>query len=230
MDVVQGFGEVGQALHKVIGKNVEIQDPAKGYIYLGQVDTLNVCIPFNENFLENVRVYMHDTKPKLTIVHSTVPVGTCDELGDVAYSFVRGMHPNLTEMVKFTKHVAARKGTTLARASRYLYDLGFKLSITNDVKAVEFGKLFDTTYYGVCIAWTKEAKRMADEYNISWDVIEHVNRSYNKGYSDMGDDRFVRPNLFPIPGKIGGHCVVPNAEILRKDFKSKLLDSIIESE
>jgi hypothetical protein len=37
----------------------------------------------------------------------------------------------------------------------------------------------------------------------------------------------IRPVLNPPVGNIGGHCVVPNAEILNRMFPSALLGEII---
>ena len=42
-------------------------------------------------------------------------------------------------------------------------------------------------------------------------------------------ENVVRPVLYPPKdGKIGGHCVIPNAELCKKFFDSTVLDYILE--
>lgn len=45
------------------------------------------------------------------------------------------------------------------------------------------------------------------------------------GYGEIGS----RPVLYPT-SKIGGHCVVPNANILKKYMNSLLIDGILKYE
>ena len=71
-------------------------------------------------------------------------------------------------------------------------------------------------------------KKMCDEYNIDFDVINKWTLSYNIGYMGMDMQNVVRPNLVPPTGGIGGHCIVPNAELLMEQFESKALDLIME--
>jgi hypothetical protein len=49
------------------------------------------------------------------------------------------------------------------------------------------------------------------------------------GVRAAGHPEFVRPDLIPTEGKIGGHCVRENSIILQKDFESKLLEAIVEA-
>jgi UDP-N-acetyl-D-mannosaminuronate dehydrogenase len=226
--MILGYGEVGQALYKLAGG--DIHDPDKGYNFDGKCDVLNVCIPYSTKFVEIVKDAIKKFEPKLTIIHSTVKVGTTRLIGDVAYSFVRGKHPNMLEMIKHTKHIGAVDPKTAYAAKTYLESLGFKTQIHYTPESVEFGKLFDTYYYGVCVALIKDAKRMADFYNIDWKNIEDINRTYNLGVIKTEHYEYIRPQLIPFGGKIGGHCVVSNAKLLQEDFKSKLLDAIVEAE
>jgi hypothetical protein len=44
---------------------------------------------------------------------------------------------------------------------------------------------------------------------------------------DTHKERFDRPVMFP--GVIGGHCLIPNTELLLKSYDSKFLHLILES-
>jgi len=46
------------------------------------------------------------------------------------------------------------------------------------------------------------------------DVYTVPNQDYNKGYTKLGLERVVRPVLKYVPGSIGGHCLIPNCELL----------------
>jgi hypothetical protein len=225
--MILGYGEVGKALHSIVGG--EVQDPDKGFRTTKKGEVLNVCIPYTERFVQIVQEAIEMYEPTLTIIHSTVPVGTTRKLGNVAYSFTRGKHPNMTEMIKYIKHIGAVDPKIALQAKTYLESFGFQTMIHYTPESVEFGKLFDTTYYGVCIALIKEAKGWADHYGVDWSNIETINRTYNMGVRAAGHPEFVRPDLIPMEGKIKGHCVRENSNILQKDFESKLLEAIVEA-
>ena len=234
-DLVLGKGEVGSALGTNIkrnGRKVIYHDPLKGLIVKKQkVEVLNICIPYTDKFVDIAKKAIADYEPLLTIIHSTVKVGTTRLVGDVAYSFARGRHPNITDqMIVYCKHVGAENPKTLNSAVKYLKAIGFsKVQKHKNPETVEFGKLYDTTYFGVVVAWVKSAKQMADHYGIDWADIKKIDESYNAGVKATKQPYFVRPVLEPIPGPIGGHCVVPNAKILKQDFENVLLDAIIDS-
>ncbi len=235
VDLVIGKGEVGVGIGaniKKSGRKVIFHDPKKGIIAKRQkIDVLNICFPYSDQFVKIGKEYIAHFKPKLIMIHSTVRVGTSRKIGDVAYSFVRGKHPNLAEqMVIYCRHIGAVNKKTLDSASKYLKLIGFKeIQKHKNPETVEFGKLYDTTYYGVVIAWVKTAKKMADFYGIEWEDIVKIDQSYNSGVIKTKQPHFVRPVLRPMPGPIGGHCVVPNAKILKLDFEDSFLDVIINA-
>src|ERR1035437_6458037 len=104
--LIVGYGEVGKALHKVLG-NAEWMD-RKGGTHNGDfMDVIHVCIPYSKEFDKIV----NQLKPhgSLVIVHSSVPVGTCDALG-VVHSFITGKHPDLEGgMRTFTKYFGGKQ-------------------------------------------------------------------------------------------------------------------------
>jgi len=90
----------------------------------------------------------------------------------------------------------------------------------------EIGKLFSTSYYGLCIAWHREMKRMCDELGIRFeDAATRFNKVYNEGYSKF-KPTVIRPILIQPTEKIGGHCVVQNARLLEEKKSSEFLKVI----
>jgi hypothetical protein len=218
--VTVGFGEVGQAIHSIVGG--EAHDPFKSKIAFGKFHVMHVCIPFTKKFKAQVKEYQARFGPKLTIVHSSVPIGTCDELG-VVHSPIRGVHPNLERGIRtFVKYFG---GKDAKKAAKIFKKLGLETFVTPLARNTEAGKLWDTTQYGVFILLNKEIKKFCDRNKLDFDLVyRHFNESYNTGYTKLGRSEVVRPSLRYIPGKIGGHCVLPNAKLLKSPF-AKLLDT-----
>lgn len=231
-----GYGEIGQALDSVytekgfvpLIKDLDRDDGLKG------VDVLNICIPYSMKFEEEVLVYIDKIKPKLTIIHSTVNPGTTRSIGtlfpSVCHSPVRGVHPNLAEGIK--TFVKAFGGDGAVPASQHFtHDLGVECEVYETSVTTEVAKLLDTSYYGVCIAWHDYAKKLCDEYQVDFDEAQtHYNLTYNNGYTELGKPNVVRPTLVPPDGTIGGHCIIPNARMLRASLDSKLLQGITDLE
>ena len=89
--------------------------------------------------------------------------------------------------------------------------------------------MLDTTYYGVCIAWHAEMKKMCDHENLSFDeVVSNFNETYNDGYKKLGKENVIRPVLYPPTNNIGGHCVIQNAKLLKENYLSEALDLILK--
>jgi len=227
-----GNGEIGSSLaevYKAKGKEPMIRDINFNTIH-GDVDVLDICLPYGEEFVNVVNDYIDEYLPKITIIHSTVPVGTTKKIKrPCVHSPVRGIHPNLKEGIeKFVKFIGYNDPVDLALAKEHYQDLGIVFYPVQDSNATELAKLTSTTYYGLCIAWHGEMKKMCDKHNIDFDVINKWTLSYNLGYYGMDMQHVVRPNLYPPEEGIGGHCVIPNTEILAEEFESKALDLILE--
>lgn len=230
---ILGYGEVGKAIAKLY-KNPRIKDLTRDDGLQG-IDVLNICIPWGNNFLNIAEKQIQESKPKITIIHSTVAPGITKKLaqkfkGMVVHSPVRGVHPNLFEGIKtFVKYIGADNKKAGKLAEKHLQELGVKTKVFYPSVATELGKILDTTYYGVCIAWHGEMNKICDKFKIDFEkVVTDFNNSYNEGYSKLGKKNVVRPVLSPPAGAIGGHCVVPNAEILGKYFKSKAIDLVLD--
>jgi UDP-N-acetyl-D-mannosaminuronate dehydrogenase len=224
-----GYGEVGQAISKFY-KNPKIKDLNRDDGLEG-VEILHICIPWSENFVEIVKKEINKINPKLTIIHSTVAPGTVKKIGGmVVHSPVRGVHPNLYEGIKvFVKYIGADDKKAGEAAKKHLESLGIKTKVFYPSATTEIGKILDTTYYGLVIAWHGEMKKICDKFGVDFDkAVTDFNKTYNEGYKKLGKENVVRPVLYPPENGIGGHCVVPNAEILKEYFKSEAIDLILK--
>ena len=226
-----GYGEIGQALDDIylsegyfpLIKDIDRDDG------LAKADIVHICIPWNENFIAIARQYLEDIQPKMAIIHSTVAPGTTRELSkvcpNICHSPIRGIHPHLTEGIK--TFVKVFGGPASEEASDHFQDLGIETEVYEDSQSTEIAKLLDTSYYGVCIAWHDYAKKLCDLWGVDFDEVQtDYNESYNAGYKTLDMEEVVRPTLIPPDGSIGGHCVVPNAELLREILDSPLLQGV----
>ena len=229
-----GYGEIGQGLDKVYvekGYTPLIKDLDRDD-WLGGVDILNICIPWSDTFIIDVKNYLSSIKPGLAIIHSTVPPGTTHEIStkfsNVVHSPVRGIHPNLDKGIK--TFVKVFGGVDAKKAAQHFYeDLDVETEVYESSCTTEVAKLLDTSYYGVCIAWHDYARKLCQKWGVDFNEAQsHYNMTYNHGYTELNKSHVVRPTLVPPEGNIGGHCVVPNAELLREELDSKLLEAITD--
>jgi len=238
-----GYGEIGKSLAELYLKsekffNVKIKDINRDD-GLHNCDIINISIPFNDNFKSIVGGYiMQYYNCKTFIIHSTVQVGTTKELQskfsnhNICHSPVRGVHPNLYEgLITFPKYISCNRlkdskvGNIL---EQHFQDLNITPIFVNDTNITEMLKLWSTTYYGVIIALHGEMAKMATEFNIPFEHFQKWNDQYNSGYAQLGKGNVVRPTLYAPEGGIGGHCVVPNTEILKEKMDSLVFDLIMQ--
>ena len=232
-----GHGEIGgslEAVYRDYTNLIFIKDLQRDD-GLTDIDILNVCIPFSGKFTEIVASYVKEIKPKLTIIHSTVLPNTTKEIisltGEpmIVHSPVRGIHPKLYDGIKtFVKFIGAESQEAASAAQDHFQTMGMDTEICENSVVTELGKTLSTTYYGLCIAWHGEAQKLCEQYDVPFrEVMTRFNQTYNEGYSALGKTDCVRPVLYP-PGKvIGGHCVIPNAELVKSLIESHALDLIL---
>ena len=232
---ILGYGEVGKAVAKFY-KHPFVKDLKRNDGLQGS-EVLNICIPWSDNFIKIVKKEIKQIKPKLVIIHSTVAPGTTKKIGEscfpksaLVHSPVRGVHPDLYEGIKFfIKYIGADSKKAGHLAKRYLSSLGIKTKVFYPSLTTELGKLFSTSYYGLCIAWHGEMKKICNKAKIDFnEAVVDFNRTYNQGYKKLLKENVIRPVLFPPEKEIGGHCVVENSRILKKYFESRALDLILE--
>jgi hypothetical protein len=118
-------------------------------------------------------------------------------------------------MLLYTKFVGAFNQVVGAQAARHFQSLGMRTTMLSSPEATELAKLLETTYFGVLLAWAQEAERYCDRSGTDYDEVVSF-------YNEIG---YLPPVKF-FPGVIGGHCVLPNIEILGEFQPSVVLDAI----
>ena len=207
--LIIGMGQIGSAIQKVF--NCEGIDENTTTTTLP--DIIHICFPYSDKFIKEVKEYQNFYKPKITVIHSTVPVGTSRQC-EALHSPIRGIHPNLYEGVKaFIKFIGGKRASEVADEFR---KHGLKVMLCDDQETTELGKLLDTEYYRACIEFTLNAKRICDDKEVNFnEAYTLFNLTYNDGYTELGHKEYVRPTLNPIMREIGGHCVLSNKELIK---------------
>ena len=227
--LIIGYGEVGRGLAEVLkkGSNVWILDPYKRFnkndSWPKKFDAVHICFPFSKKFLKAVWDLKKKHKHDVLIIHSTVPVGISDKLGAV-HSPIRGDHPRLARAIKiFVKYVG---GKNAKKAAKLFERYGIKTKLLKNARDSEALKLWDTTQYGWMIILNKEIWDWCQKNRINFDMVyRDANQTYNAGYLDLGKNNVIRPVLKYMPGPIGGHCVIPNCNLLDSSI-SKIIKKI----
>lgn len=216
--LIIGFGQIGQALYQVLSPYYHVSYIAKKETREGTnetFDVIHICFPYSGEFEKEVKRYQKVFKPKYTVIHSTVPVGATRGLGAI-HSPIIGIHPYLKESVKmFVKYLGGDKKGEMAD---YFRKAGLRVYLFDKPETTELMKLLDTLKYSIDIEYTKEVKRLCDIYKVPFEAWTIYTDNYNKGYSMMGYPEYIRPNLIPIMKKIGGHCLIPNLDLLKSKF------------
>lgn len=225
--LVVGLGEVGKPLLSILSQSyqavgMDIQSPAKP---IEPADIMHICYPFEiRDFVGETARYIARCRPELTIINSTVAVGTTRKIAvsagaDVVHSPVRGKHAHMRdEMLHYTKFIGALDPVAAQKAASHFESAGFKTKVLSSPENTELGKLTETTYFGVLIAWAQEVERYCEQTGTDYNEVVSL-------YDEVG---FFPPVKY-FPGIIGGHCVMRNIEILSQLERSPLLQAIQDS-
>jgi UDP-N-acetyl-D-mannosaminuronate dehydrogenase len=242
--LVVGLGEVGRPLFELLRESGRFEvygfdvDTDK-MRELGQtalpkdVDVMHICIPCvnKEEFVKSVTGYVERFKPRLVIINSTVSLGTSMEVHErcgggclVAHSPVRGVHKSLEhmkwELRRWIKYVGGVNAKSSKAAKQHFEKLGLKTKVLRSCLETELAKLFETTYRAWMIACFQEMHRISKRLGADFDnVVDFL--------EDVHKVRFDRPIMFP--DVIGGHCLIPNTELLLKSYDSEFLRLILKS-
>jgi UDP-N-acetyl-D-mannosaminuronate dehydrogenase len=222
--LVVGLGEVGGPLleilreaHQAVGRDIEDR-PFDG------VRVLHLCFPYTSDFVSAAARYVSLYEPTVVVVNSTVVPGTTREVQDktgvpAVYSPVRGKHARMRdELRRYRKFVAGTSAQAVARVEEHFAAAGLATQRMSSPEALELAKLLETSYFGMLVAWAQEMDRFT----------EAVDADYWETTSFFDEIDFFPPVGFQ-PGYIGGHCVMPNLELLEQLRRSEFIDVIRES-
>ncbi|SRR6266516_567863 len=225
--VVVGLGEVGKPLLELVSKHHEAVglDIWPSAARIERVDFLHICYPFAiRDFVGETAHYIELFRPTLTIVNSTVAIGTTRSIAErtstaVVHSPVRGKHTRMLDEIRaYTKFIGAIDPAVGQQAAEHFESAGLKTKILSSPEATELAKLTETTYFGLMIAWAQDVERYCDQSGQDYDEISSF-------YEEI---KFFPPVKY-FPGIIGGHCVMPNIKILSKFNNSVILRAIQSS-
>ncbi len=228
-DIVAGLGEIGTPISQLISKGTNIagfdinpklvnQKKNKKYESL-QTRFLHVCIQFNKKFEKNVISLYKKFKPQGIIIHSTISPGTTQKLQSklpipVMYSATRGIHKRmLYDLKRYTKFFAIEPKAPKAKwaiseYSKLLKKCKVKSKRMSNPQSLELAKIVvDTSYYGWLINYAQISKMIADKFKVNYDEMWTFSDEIHKFVAN-------RPKMFP--GFIGGHCVLPNLDLMNE--------------
>lgn len=228
-DVVAGLGEIGRPIIHLISKTTPtlgydidpnlINQESKKYKPL-PTRFLHVCIPFNGNFEKNVIELNKKYNPMGIVIHSTISPGTTSRIQEklrvpVIYSATRGIHKRmLDDLRRYTKFFAIEPKAPNERWATKTYSnlmkqCRVKVKKMSNPKTLELAKIIvDTSYYGWLITYSQLSNMIAIKNNVNYDEMWSFSDEIHKFLGN-------RPKMFP--GFIGGHCVIPNLDLIKDD-------------
>jgi UDP-N-acetyl-D-mannosaminuronate dehydrogenase len=248
--LVTGLGEIGATVFDILKDNEKFkvygldldkkkmeennaQEPPKG-----KIDVLQICIPVpnKEKFVQIAKGYIEKYHPTLTIINSTLPIGTTMALykqcsGLIAHSPCRGVHKNKEymkrEFSRWAKYVGGATHEAGKAAAEHFTLAGLKTKLLDNCSDTEFAKLFETTYRTWMIVFFQKMHRLARKYN---EVNPDLKISFDETVDFIEDthrQRHDRPVMFP--DVIGGHCLIPNSKLMLEEFEPEMLKLMLES-
>lgn len=234
-----GAGEIGSAIKQIAedaGFKVLVRELKYDQLDGEPVEALHVCIPYKDKkFIAYVQAAAQKCPPRVVIIHSTVPPGTTREVFEklslpTAHSPVNGDHPHLYSAIKkdFVKYVGGDK-TSSKIAARHLRELKIrKVRVVASSLETELGKLVNILGFAWAIVFCKWVFTLCEGLGADFRIVyKQFMRSYNQGYEKTRPN-VRQPILEPVPGPIGGHCVIPDTILLDKAYKNELTKFILE--
>jgi hypothetical protein len=131
----------------------------------------------------------------------------------------------LHDLRRYTKFFAIEKNAPNAKwacsqFSSLMRKSGVKTKRMSDPLTLELAKVVcDTSYYGWLINYAQISQIITSKYKVDYDEMWSFADEIHKFLGN-------RPKLFP--GYIGGHCVIPNLELM-DDYSLNQIKKINES-
>ena len=229
-NIVAGLGEIGGSIYEIIFKAVPtvgydldptlMKNKNKQKLLKLETSFLHICIPFTNKFTENVTKLFEKFEPEAIVIHSTISPNTTKILQKklsipIIYSAIRGVHKRmLNDLKRYTKFFAIepeapRRKWAISSYSNLMKKCGIKVKQMTNPLTLELAKIVvDTSYYGWLINYAQLSNIIAIknkiDYNEMWSFTDEIHKF-------LGN----RPKMFP--GYIGGHCVIPNLDLIKED-------------
>jgi len=223
-DIILGMGEVGEILFDLLVDrkfdcvgidldNTKCKKYSENEV-IRNPEYLHVCLPGElTGFTDIVLNWIHKIKNvQVVIIHSTVKPGTTKSIQEkssipILFSPVRGVHRRfLDDIKKYTKFISFDGTKIDSKIKKDLENRFEKVDWMSTTKTAELAKiLVDTTYYGWLINYAQITKMICEKENIDFDEMW---KFADEIHENLGN----RPKMFP--GIIGGHCVIPNLDLI----------------
>ena len=226
-DVVVGLGEIGNPILKLLSKknivvgfdlNRDLMDEIKFEKHKNlETSFLHIAIPVTDKLITNILKLYKKFRPECIIIHSTIKPGTTEKLQKkipipVIYSATRGVHNRMIyDLKRYTKFFvisanAPRSKWALSRYVKVMKDCGIKTKKMSNPETLELAKIIcDTSYLGWLVNYAQLSNMIAIQYGIDYDEMWSFSDEIHR---NLGN----RPKMYP--GYIGGHCVIPNLELI----------------
>ena len=226
-DVVAGLGEIGYPILKLLSKKqttvgYDIDKKSTNKLKFKtlqdtQTSFLHIAIPVTTKFDSNILELNKKFKPECIVIHCTISPGTTERIQKklnipLIYSATRGVHKTMLKDIKrYTKFFtisknAPKKQWAIKTFSRKMKNCGVKTRQMSTPETLELGKILcDTSYLGWLINYAQLTNMIAIQYNIDYDEMWTFSDEIHKFLGN-------RPKMYP--GFIGGHCVIPNLDLM----------------
>jgi UDP-N-acetyl-D-mannosaminuronate dehydrogenase len=241
--LIVGLGEVGRPMFDLFQESGHFEtygldlDKAKMRSLRqmappNKVDTVHICLPCSNQgkFVEIVVDYVKQFEPKLVIINSTIPPETTMKIYKrcnnclIVHSPIRGVHKSCKhmkwEIERWTKYIGGANAEAAEAARKHFEKIRLKTKVLKNSTETELAKLFETTYRAWMVTCFQEMHRISThfrtDFNDTVDFLEDTHRV-----------RLDRPIMYP--GEIGGHCLIPNVNLLLESYDSELLRLILKS-
>ena len=223
-DIILGMGEVGKTLFDLLVDrkfdcvgidldNTKCKKYSENEV-IKNPEYLHVCLPGELTGFTNIVLNWIDKikNIQVVIIHSTVKPGTTKIIQEkssipILFSPVRGVHRRfLNDIKKYTKFISFDGIEIDSKIKIDLENRFEKINWMSTTKTAELAKiLVDTTYYGWLINYAQITKMICEKENVDFDEMW---KFADEIHENLGN----RPKMFP--GIIGGHCVIPNLDLI----------------
>jgi UDP-2-acetamido-3-amino-2,3-dideoxy-glucuronate N-acetyltransferase len=232
-----GLGEVGAGLFAILKNHYDVQWFEKGSDPNYHCEIMHICIPWSETFVSTVKQYANIQQPTYIVNHSSVPVGTTEELYNLIkvlcfHSPIRGQHPDMTGgILNYVKYVGSDTLDAVENEQvlSYFEKAGIKTKLIHGTRNTELAKLLELCRYGTYIAFAKEQEKICKHFGLDYDiVVKQYEESRSEGLVRINRSDLIQPLLYPFKDYVGGHCTVEDMEILLGQIDTPILRKAYE--
>ena len=188
--LIVGYGNVGKHVHEELNSagKISIQDiykPEYTFSYKSDFNFAFICVPTEMNGNGTVDVTevenaVKNTRAKVIIIKSTVPIGTCEYLKnkygkEIVYSpEYYGTTVNSPKSPNFLILAGDKKNTKkVAELYQRVKNGSFRITFT-DYRTAELAKYMENCFLALKVTFCSEFYDIADEYGISYPELREI--------------------------------------------------------